>query len=342
MSTIPGLTSLEEDFQHLGLTPPRRATAPEALLRMEESFTGWRRGALSRLNEGSAPSPRRQPAAPAAPRSRVSSALAAFEGAAGRAAPVQHFHGVNRSTVSRLMESVNRSLNQLQALDRAEAVRAWAQTAVIAETFRFRFNKIGRVLGEQRLTGVSKTYGALAERASQIVKMLREGRTPKQLPAMMGQALRVVAEGLRLYGGLTEGADAPFPVPPSAPGAAKPPSPEEDPLALGAGSPTQGMEGMTPPGNGMPGGMEGEDPLSLGGFGVDPMQGAAAGPGPKKPPMGGAPGAPSMESADGLSDNDTDWNPYGDGADDPDLIEGGQPDGDGDGDADDADPLALG
>jgi len=339
-----GLTSLAEDMNFLGVQTPRRQGAPEELLRMEESFAGLggRRSTLSRMNE-SAPrqSSGQRPQAPRQgqrPSARVAEHLQAFESASRTQRPVpQNFRrGIQTATVQRLMENVSRSLAELRSVDRAEAVRAWAQTAVVSETFAHRFKKIGKRLGERRIIAAGELCGRLANQSAAIVSELRSHRNPANLAAKMTQALGVVAESMRLYGGLTEGPDAPFPVPPpGAPAPKMPPTggaPEEDPLSIGMGSPTQGMEGDISGGmgggmgGGMPGGMEAEaDPMGLGGFGVDPNA-------PPKPGAPGVPGAP-ME---GIEDQENLWFPYQDGRDDPDLIEGDGAPGD-----DDPDPLAV-
>lgn len=349
-----GLSSLDEDMKAIGLGPvstrggaPRQAASTDTELGLLESRLaakyggGGRLRMLARMNslvEG-APSRGRQGQAPS--RNRRAAVLEGLKGyhqtlAVPRPVPAALNLMAGSSRTAALAENVRRMVASLHEVNRNEATKAWANVALISETFRRRITRMGRAIGEQRLVDVGAQFGRLADKSAIIAKGLKEGRTVRNLPAMFSQAMGYVLAGSQLYAGLTEGAEAPFPVTPGKPGIpglAMPPgqTPEgADPMGgdpmgtdpMGGSVPTQGVEGADPMAD------PNADPLGLGG-------GAPGG--LPKPPKPGMPGMPQ----EGL-DPDA---PFYQGADDPDLDQdegAGMPGLTGDGADGDADPLGLG
>lgn len=350
-----GLTSMHEDMAEIGLmpAPPRGGSTqgrapqvPETVRLMEgriaQRFGGAPRSTslakMRQLAEGAAQgggqrqggqrqgAPRRDPARVKA---RVYESLRAYVQRSRTPGPVaanlRVAAGGSARTVA-LAEEVSSLLAELRTVNQAEAVKSWANVAVISEMLARRIHHIGRKLGEAKIAAVGTEMGRLANKATAVVEGLRKSGSVRGLAEKFNQAMTYVVAGTQLYAGLTEGPDAPFPITPGAkpgqvPGQApgQPPMPgmEADPMAdpmgggmgpgMGAPTPTQGVEGMGGMGGGMGAGFEGGDPM--GGDPSDPLGMGAPGGAPGQPPM-----PPQGEAMD-----DDDRVPFFQGGDNPDL-----------------------
>lgn len=324
------LTSLEEDFRAIGMpgtpAPSRRGASDLTLMesQLAARFGSSSKGTLARmraLSEGRTPpaagrTPTGTRSTPRATRGgrvnvqAVQESVRAFHthvAKAGQGSTALRTVTEGSARVRNLVQEVNNLVSEIHQFDRQEAVRAWANVAVISELLARRTERMGRAIHENALTGVSATMRALSGKATKITEALKEGRQVPNLGPRFNQAMRYVVSGTGLLARLTEGPDAPFPAaaprPMGAPAA--PPDPNamgmegDDPLAMGAPMPTQGGPGM---------GMEADDPMGAPPMGAPPMGGA---PDPNDP-LGMGPTAHEAMS-------DDDRVPYNRGAERPEL-----------------------
>lgn len=325
------LTSLEEDFQAIGLpngarAPRTGASVPSDLTLMESNLAGryggsGRGGALAKMRalaEGRTPprqgGGRTQPSVGRTParvnRTGIQECVRRFDSVLTRPGPGhESLRTVTEGSqrVRNLVNEVNNLVNEMHQFDRQESVRGWANVSVIAELLARKTERMGRALGEENLVRVASTMRTLGAKAAKITDALKEGRNVPNIGPRFNQAMRYVVAGAGLVASLTEGPDAP--IPPMAPprpmgaGGAVPP----DPNAMG-GEGMAPMGGAPMPTQGAPGmGMEGDDPMA-GMGGAPPVPGA---PDPNDPLGMGPPAHEAM--------SDDDRVPYNQGADDPDL-----------------------